>query len=349
MFALLPALAATLALGAGAGWVASLLHSPLPWMIGPMLAVAAARVLGARLVSPRGGRQAGQWLIGTTLGLYFSPTVLRTLSGHGGAIAASLAFALALGGVGALVLRRVAGCDWRTAFFASVPGGATEMAVLAGRSGAAADQVALAHALRMVAVVLILPFAMTLAGAHGADPYQPVARDVAPLGLLAMLGLAAGSSALLARLRVPNAWMLGSLLATIALAATDAAPSAMPHWLTNSGQVLVGCSLGERFDRDSLRRTPRFALAVLASVALAISLSALFAWLLAQPAGIAAPTAILATAPGGIAEMCLTARVLQLGVPLVTAFHVLRVAAIMVLAPMALPGLRLLERASARD
>jgi uncharacterized membrane protein AbrB (regulator of aidB expression) len=37
------------------------------------------------------------------------------------------------------------------------------------------------------------------------------------------------------------------------------------------------------------------------------------------------PSAVLATAPGGIAEMCITAKVLQLGVPLVTAAHVTRV------------------------
>ena len=34
---------------------------------------------------------------------------------------------------------------------------------------------------------------------------------------------------------------------------------------------------------------------------------------------------MLAIAPGGIAEMCITAKVLQLGVPLVTAAHVTRV------------------------
>jgi uncharacterized membrane protein AbrB (regulator of aidB expression) len=34
---------------------------------------------------------------------------------------------------------------------------------------------------------------------------------------------------------------------------------------------------------------------------------------------------ILAMAPGGIAEMCITAKVVQLGVPLVTAAHVARV------------------------
>ena len=40
-------------------------------------------------------------------------------------------------------------------------------------------------------------------------------------------------------------------------------------------------------------------------------------------------TLILGTAPGGIAEMCITAKVLQLGVPLVTAFHVTRVVALL--------------------
>jgi len=38
---------------------------------------------------------------------------------------------------------------------------------------------------------------------------------------------------------------------------------------------------------------------------------------------------VLGTAPGGIAEMCITAKVLQLGVPLVTAFHVARVVVIL--------------------
>ncbi len=37
------------------------------------------------------------------------------------------------------------------------------------------------------------------------------------------------------------------------------------------------------------------------------------------------PSVVLATAPGGIAEMCHTAEVLQLGVPLVTTAHVTRV------------------------
>ena len=40
---------------------------------------------------------------------------------------------------------------------------------------------------------------------------------------------------------------------------------------------------------------------------------------------------ILAASPGGIAEMSITAKVLQLGVPVVTAFQVCRLVAVLLL------------------
>ena len=46
-------------------------------------------------------------------------------------------------------------------------------------------------------------------------------------------------------------------------------------------------------------------------------------------------TLLLGLAPGGIAEMAITAKVLQLGVPLVTAFQVTRMAlVVMVTGPL---------------
>ena len=42
-------------------------------------------------------------------------------------------------------------------------------------------------------------------------------------------------------------------------------------------------------------------------------------------------TLVLGTSPGGIAEMAITAKALQLGVPVVTAFQVCRLVAVLVL------------------
>jgi uncharacterized membrane protein AbrB (regulator of aidB expression) len=61
------------------------------------------------------------------------------------------------------------------------------------------------------------------------------------------------------------------------------------------------------------------------SVLAALVLSAIFGIALAAATGLHAATLVLATAPGGIAEMSITAKVLELGVPIVTAFHVTRV------------------------
>ena len=53
--------------------------------------------------------------------------------------------------------------------------------------------------------------------------------------------------------------------------------------------------------------------------------------LLSQVTGLHWATLILGTSPGGIAEMAITAKVLQLGVPVVTAFQVCRLVAVLLL------------------
>ena len=87
-----------------------------------------------------------------------------------------------------------------------------------------------------------------------------------------------------------------------------------------------------RFTSGFVHLAPRW----LGSVALAtlalIVLCAGFAWLIAHFVPVHWATLLLGTAPGGIAEMSITAKVLQLGVPLVTAFHVTRLAAVLLLA-----------------
>jgi len=66
-----------------------------------------------------------------------------------------------------------------------------------------------------------------------------------------------------------------------------------------------------------------------------IALCGAFAWGLSWVTGLHPATMILGTSPGGIAEMSITAKVLQLGVPIVTAFQVCRlVAVLLIVGPM---------------
>ncbi|NMM35944.1 MAG: AbrB family transcriptional regulator [Glaciimonas sp.] len=300
------------------------LKTPLPWMIGPIIATAAARMAGLDLQAPVQVREAGQWAIGTALGLYFTPTVIHVLSSYVGTIAVGVVFALLLGAGCGWLLHRITGVDSTTAFFAMATGGASEMATQGERHGALVDRVAAAHSLRIMLVVLIIPFGFKFAHVHGMDPYVQGTKMVDLPGLLILIGLTCCGAFLLRRLRWPNAWVIGPLFIAIALTAFEVHLSALPQWMINCGQLFIGVSLGTRFTPAFLHTAPRYLTGVALCSITAIVVAAGFGLLLAAWSGIHPATAILATSPGGIAEMSLTAKNLQLGVPIVTAFHVIR-------------------------
>ncbi len=318
---------ATLALAGLAAQVCLHLHTPLPWMIGPLLSTAALTVLGAPLRSSRRLRNVGQWIVGSVLGLYFTPAVaLRVVE---------LAPWMVLGAVWALLLGWTFGrwlqasqpsgaVDATTAYFSSVIGGASEMAAYAERVGARVDLVAAAHSLRVMLVVIVIPFTYQGLGVHGSDPAPTVAVGVQPLGLLALGACTATGALVLAWLRQPNPWVLGALLTAMALTASGAQWSAVPPWLSGTAQLFIGVALGTRFTPAFVHTAPRWLAAVAAGTLGMIAASGLYAWGVAELAGIHPATSQLGNAPGGIAEMCLTAKVLDLGVPLVTGFHVIR-------------------------
>ncbi len=318
-----------------------LLRTPLPWMLGPLLATAVLSMLGAATASWTPLRNAGQWIIGCALGLYFTPQVVALVAGLWWAIALNIVWALALGLVFGAWLHRVhqgpgpfhvAGLNRITTYFAAPIGAASEMTLMAERHGAQTELVASAHSLRVLLVTLIIPFGFQWAGLHGLDATVPGARLVEWPGL-ALLALLTGMGCwAMLRLKRTNPWFIGALTVSLLLTACGFTLSALPPWLTNAAQLVIGISLGVRFSRGFVHMAPRW----LGSVALAtvgmMGLCAGVAWLLAQFTRLHWATLLLGTSPGGIAEMAITAKVLQLGVPLVTAFHVTRLAAVLLLA-----------------
>ncbi|HEY6239587.1 MAG TPA: AbrB family transcriptional regulator [Burkholderiales bacterium] len=139
-----------LAICAAGGGLFSALRAPLPWMIGPLLAMACAKLFGAHVASPRNGRAIGQLVIGCALGLYFTPVVAREGAAHWYLLIAAAVFAVLLSYGSGWFLSRSTGLDGTTALFASVPGGAAEMPILGERFGARTDRVVLAQSLQVM-------------------------------------------------------------------------------------------------------------------------------------------------------------------------------------------------------
>lgn len=316
----------TLAIGAAGGLVLDLLHVPLAWLLGSLGAVAAAGLLGGyQLAVPPGGRQLGQLLLGTAIGLTFTPVVAEIVAGYAPVMVVAALLSILYGVVAAYSLRRTARVDDATAFFSSVPGGVAEMSILAERHGGHTAPVSLAQSLRILCVVTTIPPVITVLGMTGIDPFQPSTLGFDPMGFAALVTLALAAAGLLAWRRIPNAWLLGPMAVAVLVTASQSDLSSMPGGLLNLSQVLIGSTLGLRYRRDRLLALRKFLAPAVLSTVVLVGLNVATGAVIGLAVGLPVPTMALAVSPGGMAEMSITAKVLHLGVPVVSAFHVVRI------------------------
>ena len=320
------------------------LHTPIPWMLGPLLATALASMTGLPTRSSGRLRNFGQATIGVALGLYFTPQVGALVLNLWWAIGLSIVWALGMGWTFGLWLQRRHQSDLEqlgahplraTSYFAGAIGGASEMTLLAERVGARTDLVAAAHSLRLVMVVISVPFAMqwaqSLWGLQVDVSLRSVTREVHWLGLLQLAGFSLLGVWAMVRLRRANPWFMGALTASMLVSLAEVFWSAIPSALSNAAQLFIGISLGVRFQKEFLHTAPRWLVSVALGTLGMLVISALFGWGMALLVGQHPATLILGTSPGGITEMAITAKVLQLGVPVVTAFQVCRLVAVLIL------------------
>jgi len=321
----LPGMLRALAVGVPAGFLFNALHTPIPWMIGPMVAVAALNLLGVRMHSPPFARQMGQVILGSAVSLYFTPTVVAALAANLPAILAATIAVFVVGVLGALTLSRTSGVDGKSTFFASIPGGAMAMAVLADRYGAQIAPVAVAHSLRVSIVVIIVPFTLT----YGGFPLVAAAyRPNLPLDFLILMpwlviGWLAGE--VTERYHFHNGCLLTPIFIGAALTVSGIQLSAVPHGLIEFAQLMFGLVLGARYERAFFARYKLFIPFALLNSCFILVASVIAGIALAWAFDLPVATMILATAPGGLAEMTITAQALKISVPLVVAFHLFRV------------------------
>lgn len=325
---------ASIYLGAlAAGFVLSRIGVPLPWMVGPLLVVGSASIRGTRIMVPRGTRSLGQAIVAFSVGLNFTPAAADQVLSNAPHMLGAAAATIAVGYLTAVVLMTVGAVDSRTAFFAGMPGGPAEMANLAERYGGRGDLVALAQTLRVALIVLTIPPALYALNGHPAAP-GPQPPDASLATLAAFAGLLTLGGVVFARLRITNPWFLGPLAAGCLVGFTVMTDEHVPPFLVGAAQVLLGVSLGRRFDRRLIEGSARYVTGAVVSTAFLIGSCVLVAIGLALVSSIPVGSLILSTAPGSVAEMSVVAKVMHLDVAVVTGFHIVRIFALLPLMPL---------------
>lgn len=329
-----PKLITVFAGSAIAGYLGSLIHLPLPWMIGGLCFSAVLQIGGFGFHVPAVFRQTGQIIVATTIALTFTQASLTLLvSLFAPMIAASfliIAFAIAIGAL----LARVARVDFATACVASIPLGPVEAANLGKKLGLDTGALVFAQTLRVVFLVVVIPpTLLVLNGTIGDSTIALRAANWTTEGAVFLAAAGTATAILARRFNLSNAFFIGPLAIGIVLSVTGALVTPYPYPVVAIAQLCLGTWLGAVLEPAMLRRVRSFAPAAIAGSVLLTLLCVLLGLGLTKWTGEDWKVMILATAPGGTTEMALTSKVLHQGSDIVTAFHVLRIFIIVLLTP----------------
>lgn len=126
-----------------------------------------------------------------------------------------------------------------------------------------------------------------------------------PFAMAILIALGGAGLGRLARLPSPD--FLGSFMLGAVLHLAFGVEVQIPAWLAAAGFAAIGCSIGLRFQRETLRRAVRALPQVVLSILMLMAFCAGIAFVLVQQMGVDPLTAYLATSPGGMDTVAIVA------------------------------------------
>ena len=135
------------------------------------------------------------------------------------------------------------------------------------------------------------------------------------------------------RAGIPIPFMVGPLVASAVLRMAGVVEGVLPHWLVEVALLVTGSAIGSRFHGVEPGRLLRFGAVSVAGTVILLGVSALFAAVVAETTGQDFLPALLAYAPGGVAEMSLIALAIDADPAFVAIHHVARIVFVLLAVP----------------
>lgn len=326
--------ALTILIGAAGALLAWLFGLPAPFLIGPAIAVTVAGLAGLDLEIAVGARDTVFVVLGASMGQSVTPEVLD----------AATRWPVTLGCLGILLvaiiwltqqmLRRFWQLDRATGLLSASPGHLSY--VLGLTEGVRADLpfVSIVQSIRVLSLTVCVPFAVALAGPLSSAEAIASPQVMALPALLAVLLLSGAAGFAFNQVKLPAAYLMGGLIVSAALHASDLTAGVVPPVLQIGAFVIMGSLIGTRFSGVTLPDLRRSLAAGLAVTLLAVILAAGFALLAAELTGFPPTALLIAFAPGGVETMAAMSVILGLDPTFVAAHHVARLLMLTVIVPL---------------
>ncbi|SFA95741.1 hypothetical protein SAMN04488072_104142 [Lentibacillus halodurans] len=322
----------------------SLIHIPLPWLIGSLVTVAVWRVMTQReMYWPFRLRKIAMVLLGYLIGTSFTKETLIEMGDHVPSMVAITALTIGFSLVLGLLFSKVTGLDLSSCMVGSVPGGLSQIMVLMDEiKGLNSTVITFLQSMRVMIIVIVVPIVTVYMFGGDSDAAAQTMMGTGSVSwadmpwytyLLYPLLMIAGAW-IFFRLHVPTALLLGPMVLTIVMTFAGFPTPELPAGFIDLAQILIGVHIGLQMQPRDLPDWKK----VTAYTFLVIVVLVLFGFCLGY--GLALlydlpyTTALLSTAPGGMVEMGLTAVAVGGDVSVVTSYQLFRLLIIMFFVPL---------------
>ncbi len=307
----------TFAVGFAVGFVLHRLKVPGGMLVGAIIGTAALNILFDAAFVPSQAKVLAQIFAGAFIGSSVQRSDLHRLRQIYKPAAILLGMYLALNLLLGFLIFSVSELSLATAFFSAVPGGISDIPLIAADMGANAPQVAVMQFVRLVVGIAIFPGVINALckepepcineaafdGTAGPTAPAPSKRKRVVV-LLATLSAAIAFGLVGAWLKIPAGALLFALIAVIILKLSWG-QTYFPIWIRRIVQVLSGAYIGRSFGLGDLLALRHLVWPAVILVA-GYSANCFFSgWMLRRFCGMSRKESMLAATPAGASDMAL--------------------------------------------
>ncbi|MHA6484843.1 AbrB family transcriptional regulator [Paenibacillus sp. strain BS8-2] len=317
------------------GAVFSILHIPLPWVLGPMSFVLMGSTRWQHLfLWSKSLQNTGLIIVAYTMGLSFTAAALSEIARHLPTMLLLTVILVVLSIALAVVMNRLTKAGFMTMLMGTVPGGLNQVVMLAEETkGVNVTVVTVMQVMRLMTIIVTVPLLL----------FSPVIGETHHNVVQSMIGVAEPAGGwgsvtdylifaavcmlcawIAQRLKLPTAPLLGPLFGTAVLQISGMTGPELPPIILIGAQICIGAYLGLLLKPSEFtNRIRTLSLALASSLLLVIGTFAQ-SWILSNNDPMSLSTAVLSLAPGGMDQMSLIAHEIDADISIVVVYQLFR-------------------------
>tara|TARA_B100001250_G_scaffold346077_1_gene315779 strand:+ start:291 stop:1370 length:1080 start_codon:yes stop_codon:yes gene_type:complete len=317
--------------------IADYFNIPLAWMLGPMIAISIAALIGVKVKMPKLALNGILIILGLHIGNYIDQNLINQMTNWIWTTIIMFFYILISILIVSKYLQKFSKFGIKTSIFSAAPGALGPLLILAEYEKSDLSQVATAHLIRLIIIITVFPF--IIVNFANSEPIEIEHFNYLNQNHFNLIILIAGSIILILlfdKIKVPAALLSGTLVASGILQITDVASYKLPESSINFCLLILGASVGCRFAEKTIKEVVNNTFHSFVATSLLVFLGLIAAYVATFFVDNNFLTLVLSFCPGGIYEVAVIAIAFELEPDFVAFHHIIRLLFILFTIPVIL-------------